>query len=175
MADADFTTEELAAEEWRPVPDTGGNYMVSSLGRVARIMRGAPNSHNGYRYVSFLWKDAVRQIARTIHSVVAAAFIGPRPPGYYVNHIDNVRHNNRAANLEYVTPTENQRHSWRTTNRNRQRGERHGHAKLTETAVREIRRLHATGMRFVDIAPLFGVSSQNISVIVKRKLWSHVA
>jgi hypothetical protein len=55
------------------------------------------------------------------------------------------------------------------------RGERHGHARLTEDDVREIRRLYAAGSaRQVDIAAQFGVPQTNVSSIVRRKAWAHV-
>jgi len=44
---------------------------------------------------------------------VAAAFIGPCPPGHVVNHKDFDRSNNHASNLEYLEREENLRYSWR--------------------------------------------------------------
>ena len=38
-----------------------------------------------------------------------SAFVGPRPEGYQVDHIDRDRVNNRLENLRYVTPSENQK------------------------------------------------------------------
>ena len=47
-----------------------------------------------------------------MHSLVALVFIGPRPEGKQINHIDGVRPNNSANNLEYVTPSENNFHAY---------------------------------------------------------------
>ena len=55
-------------------------------------------------------------------------------------------------------------------------GERNASAKLTESQVREIRNLYgAGGATFSAIAKKFGISKTNVSAIVKRRLWKHVA
>ncbi len=42
-----------------------------------------------------------------VHALVALAFIGPRPDGYDVMHIDGTRTNNAVGNLRYGTRSEN--------------------------------------------------------------------
>lgn len=57
-----------------------------------------------------------------MHQVIAHIFIGPCPKGKEVNHKDLDRSNTAAANLEYVTRSENIKHGWRHSsieNRNR--------------------------------------------------------
>lgn len=51
-------------------------------------------------------KDGV-SVPRRLHVLVAEAFIGPRPDGLEVHHIDHDRMNPRVDNLEYVTHQEN--------------------------------------------------------------------
>lgn len=55
------------------------------------------------------------------------------------------------------------------------RGEMNHKAKLTEDAVRAIRRLRAHGHSPYDIAFLFNVSYSCVKEIVSRHHWSHVA
>lgn len=43
----------------------------------------------------------------TIHSLVAETFLGPKPPGYIVDHIDGNRKNNSVENLQYSTRGDN--------------------------------------------------------------------
>lgn len=49
-----------------------------------------------------------------IHSLVANYILGERPQGLCVNHIDGNKLNNAPVNLEYVTLSENIKHSIRT-------------------------------------------------------------
>lgn len=57
----------------------------------------------------------------------------------------------------------------------RVRGVTHGMAKLGENQVREIRARHERGETQAALAEAFGVSFQNIHLIVRRKKWKHVA
>lgn len=50
----------------------------------------------------------------TIHSLIAEAFLGPRPEGYDIDHIDGDKSNNHPSNLEYVTHKENMRRYYKT-------------------------------------------------------------
>ena len=60
--------------------------------------------------------------------------------------------------------------------RRQARGERIGTAKLTENDVTAIRKLWASGEWSTrEIAKRFRTSHQNISAIVNRKTWAHVA
>lgn len=54
------------------------------------------------------------------------------------------------------------------------RGENSKRAKLTEAAVREIRRMAAGGMRYTQIAEHYGISPSTVSGIARRIGWRHV-
>lgn len=83
---------------------TGMSFYVSNLGNVMREFNGErtivkPVVLNGYHYVQipigYLWK------VKSVHRIVAEAFIG-NPDGFpVVNHKDGNRLNNRADNLEW--------------------------------------------------------------------------
>lgn len=53
---------------------------------------------------------------RTVHSLVAEAFLGPRPEGYDIDHINSTKTDNRAENLRYVTHTQNMRYFYKNNN-----------------------------------------------------------
>lgn len=55
------------------------------------------------------------------------------------------------------------------------RGSEQWCSKLTEVQVAEIRARHAAGETTVALAKTFGVSQPNLSAIVLRKTWRHVA
>jgi hypothetical protein len=205
MAIPEFTIEELQNEEWRPVVGYEGLYSISNLGRVrgevdvcnrkykkGRIL--SPRLSNvGYYQVSLFIKGKGK--TRTIHQLVAVAFIGPRPKGLYINHKDACKANNRPENLEYCTPRENLQHASRLglmrsgdkhpsrlhpetraygdKNGARKhpermsRGEKNGWAKIKDADVPRIFELKRKGLSSADIAPLFGVSSSCIRRIVR--------
>ena len=101
------------AETWISVPDYEGLYEVSSTGLVQSIARattrGGPmkfiGDGRGYQFVSLT--RAGKQRRYSVHGLVAAAFIGPRPEGLVVRHLDGDPGNNWAYNLAYGTQAEN--------------------------------------------------------------------
>ena len=95
-------------EQWREIPDT--HYSVSDFGRVVSRYRGGrilrPGNRNGYLMVVLQGNGNV--LYRSIHILVATAFLGPRPtPRHQVNHKNGIRIDNRVENLEWVTAREN--------------------------------------------------------------------
>jgi hypothetical protein len=91
-------------EEWRAVPGVE-QYLVSSEGRVARLMKTDPPSS---RYVRINVRDAVGRLkAHLAHVWVLEAFVGPRPPGALARHLNDVKDDNRLENLEWGTPVQN--------------------------------------------------------------------
>jgi hypothetical protein len=102
---------------------------------------------------------------------------GPIPDGMFVlHHCDN----RACSNVEHLflgTQTDNMRDMLAKGRGSRvgPRGEAHGHAKLTEAQVREIRdRYAAKGVTHDRLAKDYGVSSELIGLIVRRKIWKHV-
>ncbi len=99
-------------EVWRPVPGYEGLYEVSDQGRVRSLPRERtagrilkPNrSNTGYLTVN-LYKGGDHTV--TVHSLVAAAFIGTRPAGMQVRHLNGDRLDPRRVNLAYGTATQN--------------------------------------------------------------------
>lgn len=108
-------------EQWRAIPGYEGKYEAGESGRVRSVEGAFPGraagvmesstSRYGYHGVG-LWLDGQRR-HHTVHSLVASAFIGPRPLGAVVDHLDGDRANNAPSNLEYVTQAENVRRAAR--------------------------------------------------------------
>lgn len=170
-------------EIWKPVQGYEGYYSVSSLGRVRReyTVTSARAGHvlapsdrgNGYLFVQ-LCKGGTR-LNESVHRLVAAAFLGPCPPGHEVNHRSGIKTDNSPANLEYVTSSANQLHAFRSGLQSCE-GERNGQAKLTEAMVREIRSSY-TGARGqkIALARRYGVSDAAVRDILARRTWPDVA
>lgn len=104
-------------EKWRQIDGWEG-YEVSSQGLVRsfKFCRQRPKEPlprvltgfslpTGYRVVEL--KDRGRRLRAYVHHLVASAFIGPRPDGYHVAHNNGDNTDNRAVNLRYATPVQN--------------------------------------------------------------------
>jgi hypothetical protein len=165
-------------EEWRDIPGWEGRVQVSNLGRIRTWQRKSfwliRKLQLGQRYLDCtmpLLADEKRQRTVTVHRLVAAAFIGPCPPGQEVRHGDAGPLVNTIANLSYGTHAENVADSVKIGS---QRGERHPRARFTERDVIAIKRLLADGVRQCDIARQFGVSLVAINHIRHERRWTHV-
>lgn len=168
-------------ETWRPVPlrEFANYYDVSNLGRVRRTKPGGGSrvgyilkereGRNGYLIVRLSQPRCARTV--TVHRLVALAFLGPRPHGHEVNHIDHDRANNAASNLEWVTPAENTVHKMRANRQRAPLGEAHGMSRLTEEQVKRILR---SPRPVREIAAQFGVGVSTVYDIKRRVTWTHV-
>lgn len=179
-------SEQSIEVEWREVPWSGGCYFVSNTGLVrsapsrgnkgkGRVMKLAKDGRKGYMRVSC--HCGGKKHTKSVHGMVAEAFIGPRPFGMEVNHKNGIKHDNRAENLEYVTGSENVLHSMHTLGRikTRPRGEKHYYAKLCAQSVTEIRAaFQSGGVTKTDLASRYGVTTQTIWQVVTGVTWRHL-
>ena len=154
-------------EEWKAVPGHGGRYIVSSHGRVAKLMKGYI-SKNGYRVV---YLSANRDEGKLLgaHQIVMSAFSGP-PNGMWIHHKNNDKAHNEFDNLEYVTPRDNTIRAFEDGLNFR--GEDKVEAKLTAVEVRQIRDLcKSKVMSQREIGEYYGVTQTTVSAIHMRRSW----
>jgi len=99
----------MKGEIWKDVKGYEGLYRVSNLGRVLsniKILKPAV-SPQGYLIVNLSKQSKAKVI--TIHQLMAIAFLGHTPCGHkiVVDHINNVKTDNRLENLQIITQREN--------------------------------------------------------------------
>jgi hypothetical protein len=94
------------SEEWRRV-SYHRDYEVSSLGRVRSWKRGQPRIMRPYTDKLGYVRVSMDGINVSIHRAIAEAWHGPCPDGKEVDHLNNVRDDNRPENLRYLTRQEN--------------------------------------------------------------------
>ena len=151
----------------KDVPGYEGRYAVDLEGNIYSYRSGRnlkpQKQWAGYRLVCL---GRGRTVA--VHRVVAKTWLEQSSDTHQVNHKNGIKHDNRVANLEWVTGSENANHAIRTGLRRIRQGEETSGAKLSTNKVANIRHLHASGFTQVALAKMYGVTQSNISRIVNN-------
>lgn len=163
----------IQREIWKPVVGFEGFYEVSSMGNVrscerehtyldkrlglvTRRRKSQPIAQGGNIYLSVsLSIDGVHSRHLT-HKLVAEAFVGPRPDGLEVRHLNGKAHDNRASNLCYGTKKENA--ADRDVHGHTYRGESHVWCRLSDTDIKRIEADSKNIRRLEDLAAKYGIS-----------------
>jgi hypothetical protein len=179
-------------EIFKDIEGYEGFYQVSSIGRIRSISRKVRNGvgfkltterilkwhndGNGYFYTCLSVRGSMKY--PKIHKLVAESFLGDRPKGFQINHIDGNKSNNAVCNLEYCSSRDNIRHAFRTGLNVAKKGENHGCSKLTRSDVIEIKTYLKVTKRFYGmlkpLAAKYGVCISTISEISRGKAWVHI-
>jgi len=169
-------------EIWERVRGYEESYKVSTYGRVKSLSRKSRRKERimspiitrcGYLLIQ-LWSDG-HFVSRSIHRMVAEAFI----PNIYskpqVNHINSNRADNAVGNLEWVTASENSIHGIVVGKRRIARGQNIWSSILTEDQVIEIKRRYVARKTTQQmLATEFGVSRSTVGYIITGKNWKHI-
>lgn len=165
---------EYSAIEWREVVGYEGKYKVSEFGVVFSLRRNKVlKTCFSSGYPSLKLSDGKTITRIDIHTIVAAAFIGERPKGYCVNHIDGVKTNNHYSNLEYCTQGQNVKHAFSTGLMNN-KGEANANAKLNNKDISAIKSRLRNKEKGCVLAKEYNVSDKTISDIKLGRKWIHV-
>lgn len=109
-------------EIWKDIVGYEGLYQVSNLGNVrsldrispigrkvrGRVRRQTLNNRNGYCYVSLCKNGSAKNYS--VHRLVAMAFVENPDGKNTVNHINEIKTDNRSVNLEWMSLPENLRY-----------------------------------------------------------------
>ena len=156
-------------EQWRPVGRLGF-FEVSSWARVRASRTGRIKrqtiAKSGFMVVNLY--AAGSSSVRNVHSVVAEAFLGPRPSGMMVAHRDGDRRNNRPENLEYRPLGQRLPNGWSPWIESK------NGRKLSRAEADEIRRRAALGGSTAALAEEFGISAPMVSSIKHGRRWAPI-
>jgi len=95
--------------------DTNGNvYWRSKDGKYKKMKPFT--SRDGYTEYVLTRKDGTKQHIQA-QIIVLSTYKGTHPDKTQVNHKNGKRNDNRLSNLEWVTPSENIKHSFKTLNK----------------------------------------------------------
>lgn len=151
-------------EKWLPIPEYEGLYEISSIGRVRSIrmnrMVSLWKTTKGY-FVADLSKNGERK-HRTVHTLVAEAFIGKRADGMVVRHLDGNPANNFVENLAYGTQSSNEQDSVR-----------HGtHYRNHKISIEQAKKIAADPRRYKEIEKDYGIRASHIADIKAGLYWA---
>lgn len=170
-------------EIWKEIPGHEGYYSISNLGQIRRDKRGNGTQigrilkdrkdKDGYRVIQ-LTKNGISKTFK-IHLLVLLAFIGPRPKGKMTNHKKGIKWDNRLSELEYVTQSENQRHSYDVLGNKGPYGEKNHFSRLKkETVIAIFNTAIEKNYSHATVAKIFNVSRETVSQIVRGSRWKHL-
>lgn len=151
--------------------DGDPDYRVWPCGKAESFKSGTwktlkPNpNRKGYLRIT-LCRDG-KQRSCKIHHLIARAFLGPRPPGQVVRHLDDDKFNNHVSNLAYGSYSDNAQDAIR--NGGIKLGEAHPSAKLSDADVCKVFQLRAEGLTQAAIGTIVGCSDVHVSLILSGK------
>lgn len=160
------------------VRDYEGLYKVSDLGAIYSLrkwrgkhFRKLKYHLNAFGYPVFSLTKNGNTKGITAHKIVTTSFLGERPLGMEVRHLDGNKLNFQLNNLKYGTAKENaaDRDKHNTT----ARGENIGSAKLSNDDVMNIRKLYRKRGDMVKLADKYNVSCANIYMIITKQSRKH--
>ena len=176
-------------EVWKDVVGYEGYYQVSNLGRVRSLDREVPLGETtkknkgkirkqvphkkGYLMLNLSKNKEVK--GYLVHRLVALHFVD-NPNDYpEVNHINGIKDDNRAANLEWCTRKQNLSHAVEVGLMNQKGIDSHW-AKLTESEVLTIRKMYENeeAETYETLANKFNVGASTIGRVVRKEVYQNV-
>ena len=162
----------VKGEKWKKIDET---YSISSLGRVrndlTQVIRKTTFNKYGYERVTLKNNQS-----RSIHRLVAEAFISNPDNLPEVNHKDGVKANNAKTNLEWCTEADNLKHAEELGLRNTL-GENSPKAKMTEQQAISVCELLDAGKSSMDIVGQVGspLTKTMVDKIRSGLRWKHIS
>lgn len=159
--------EKVASGYWRVDAEKGVIYGLNGNPFVRR-------NTSGYIQTKFRVPGS-KEISVVAHRVIWESVHGPLDSTLQINHINGIKDDNRIANLEAVTPRQNNRHARHIgLTPPAPKGSEHSCAKLTEDQALTIFRRAWAGERNEVIAQDYPVGTSMVVNIKYGLAWTHV-
>ena len=179
-------------EVWKDVKGYEGYYQVSNLGNVRSLDRTILCKNGSKRFTTGKilkpqkdYQGYLRVCLNVcgkfktyrVHRLVALNFLDEKENKDQINHVNGVKDDNRLANLEWVTGSENIKHAIKTglmkdsyIDRSN-KGILNPNSKLDAEDVKKIRQLRKEGYKLKELSDIFKVSVVHLSNICNYKYW----
>lgn len=171
-------TVDMSIEVWKDIPDYEGIYQVSNFGRIRSLDRYVTHKNGAIHFkagqIQTLQDNGNGRLYKQlkvngkgknyyVSRAVMLAFVGERPEGYHICHIDGNIKNNRLDNLRYDSPTENNIDQFRHDNG------RKNHSTSLETVLKIRQTFKTNNYTTKELAEMFNVSVHVIRGIVNNR------
>jgi len=165
----------LDPDTWRQIRGSPA-YWVSTHGQIISTMKRrprmiAPIKSGKYLAITY-WDSEHRRHREYVHRLVLKTWVGDPRPGQEAGHLNGNRHDNRLANLAWVTRQENANH--RIIHGTVGVGASNPMAVLTDEKVRSMRADRIAGMPYYKIAAKYNVSTMTAHRAITRTSWRHI-
>ena len=108
-------TFDESDEIWKDIPNYEGFYQASNMGRIASVrngfkIRSCVKNTAGYLQVAFRINNKIKTYL--VHILIAKTFLPEQIGKDQVDHINNIKFDNRVSNLQWTTRSENMKNNY---------------------------------------------------------------
>lgn len=167
-------------EFWQQVYGYRGMYYISSFGRIKSVDRKclgkdgrqffkrgrflSPGTRDGYKHIELNMDGRPKK--HYVHRLVCFAFLPNTEDKPQVNHKNCIRHDNRIANLEWITASENCKHPYKIG--------KHQGSSVTDENIEVLKHMVEKGESYSEISRVFRYQDQTNSGIynqIRKNNW----
>lgn len=161
---------------WK-ILDEFPSYIITANGSIWSLKQGkflspSLDKKTGYLRVR-LRNNEHNTINKSVHGLVARAFLGERPYNKNVNHINGIKTDNYWQNLEFLTQAQNVQHAL-DLGLIKTLDEHHAATKDNESIISALLEYFLTNTSKTKIGRKYGISIQYINRLLEGKLRKNI-